>query len=81
MLVSVAATAAVPVDVSVPLPTLPMGFLRDGMWVNVIGFVEKLPDASPPLRVRAITVWAAGDINLDDYERGVRGRMEHDLAG
>ena len=67
------------VDISLVLGSVTdTGSLLDaGAWINVIGYVGEpaaLPGKSLSAReicVRALVLWSAGNIDLDEYRRGV----------
>ncbi|KAH0612182.1 uncharacterized protein H6S33_010234 [Morchella sextelata] len=59
---------AIPVDISLVAPSLPPGSLRDGEWVNVVGYT---PPVGEELVVTALLLWGAGALRLGEYERVV----------
>jgi hypothetical protein len=67
------------VNVSVPLPMLSMGSLKDGQWVNVIGYITeaKTMDENQEdfARVDAITLWSAGGVSPSRYCEVLEGRL------
>jgi hypothetical protein len=57
---------AIKTDISVLVQALPMGSLRNGEWVNVIGDTIAEGEATA---VQAIMLWSAAYINLGKYEK------------
>lgn len=45
-----------------------------GTWLNVIGYVEHRKEKG--VFVQAVTVWDAGDVDVEVYERAVEKRKE-----
>jgi hypothetical protein len=43
-----------------------------GAWVNIIGYVDRRKEKG--VFVQAITVWSAGNIDLNAYEKAVEAR-------
>ena len=46
--------------------------LEVGSWINVIGYVERRKERG--VFVQAITVWSAGNVDLNAYENAVEAR-------
>lgn len=61
----------VDVNISLVVLTLPFGALRDGEWVNVIGYTTST-------RVDAIILWSAAGVRLGVYEQTLREKLEVD---
>lgn len=69
-----------------------MGSLKDGEWVNVIGYIKDEPDSAKTgyggqhdkdqdvVYVQAIQVWDAGSVNLGRYESITRERLKVERA-
>ncbi|GAB7350084.1 hypothetical protein MBLNU459_g0751t1 [Dothideomycetes sp. NU459] len=58
--------------------------LEVGAWVNVIGYIHPLPPLPPGTnrrghrevnQVKAVMLWSAGTINLDEYEKALVERQ------
>jgi len=45
-----------------------------GTWLNVIGHVERRKEEG--VLVQAVTVWNAGNVDLDAYQKAVEKRKE-----
>ncbi|KAF2249977.1 hypothetical protein BU26DRAFT_604252 [Trematosphaeria pertusa] len=45
-----------------------------GTWINVIGYVERREEKG--IFVQAVTIWDAGNVNLDAYQQAVQRRKE-----
>jgi hypothetical protein len=45
-----------------------------GTWLNVIGYVEHRKEKG--VFVQAVTVWDAGDVNLEAYEKAIEKRKQ-----
>ena len=45
-----------------------------GTWINVIGYVERRKEKG--VVVQAITVWDAGNVDLEAYQNAVEARKE-----
>ena len=60
-------TPCAEVDISVPLPTLAKGSLRNGNWVNVIGYMVHGEEGVA--RVDAIDIWSADGVQPSKYSR------------
>lgn len=45
-----------------------------GTWLNVIGHVERRRDKG--VFVQAVTIWDAGNVDLDAYQKAVEKRKE-----
>lgn len=43
-----------------------------GSWINVIGYVERRKEKG--VFVQAVAVWAAGNVDLNAYEKAVGAR-------
>jgi hypothetical protein len=67
------------VNISVPLPTLHMGTLRDGQWFNVIGYVAETKGEhghkEGVTRVDAIALWSAGNVTPSRYSEALEDRL------
>ncbi|KAF8543580.1 CST complex subunit Ten1, partial [Trichophaea hybrida] len=67
------------VNISVPLPMLAMGSLKDGQWVNIIGYITeaKITDENQEgvARVDAITLWSAGRVSPSKYCEVLESRL------
>ncbi|KAA8913506.1 telomere capping, CST complex subunit-domain-containing protein [Sphaerosporella brunnea] len=67
------------VNISVPLPTLNIGTLKDGFWVNVIGYVTEAKNDDDPgegiTSVNAIALWPAGNVTPSKYKEVLEGRL------
>lgn len=59
----------VDVDVGLVLNQAESGW-SPGEWVNIIGYIEKRDDG---MVVKALMVWSAGGVRLDQYEEGLVG--------
>lgn len=59
------------VNISLVVVTLSFGALRDGEWVNVIGYTAGT-------RVDAIMLWPAAGVRLGVYEQTLREKLEAD---
>lgn len=75
-----AASARAEVDISVPLPTLNMGSLADGQWVNVIGYIigtspDQETHETVVTRVDSIALWSAEFLSLTKYCEALEGRL------
>lgn len=70
-------TTIVEVDITVPLSTLNKGSLRDGQWVNVIGYINKEKE-SRRTRIDAISVWPSDGIQPSKYLKALQERHEMD---
>ncbi|KAJ4384876.1 hypothetical protein N0V86_000479 [Didymella sp. IMI 355093] len=46
--------------------------METGAWVNVIGYVDRRKEKG--VFVQAITVWSAGNVDLNAYEKAVEAR-------
>jgi hypothetical protein len=71
------------VNISVPLPTLSIGTLRDGHWFNVIGYIaEGGENQRGATRVDAIALWSAGSVTPSKYSEALEGRLnvEREMA-
>lgn len=66
----------VDVNVALLVTSLQFGALRDGEWVNVIGYTTD----SSPVRVDAIMVWSAEGVALGTYERALQERLEGEAS-
>lgn len=60
------------VDVVHVLERIKSHELEVGSWVNVIGYVERRKEKR--IFVQAITVWSAGNVDLNAYEQAVEAR-------
>lgn len=71
------ASARAEVDISVPLPTLDMGSLADGQWVNVIGYIIGTQETHETVvtRLDAIALWSAGFLSPTKYREALEGRL------
>jgi hypothetical protein len=64
------------VNISVPLPTLRMGTLRDGQWFNVIGYIAETNGHKEGVtRVDAIALWSAGNVTPSRYSEALQDRL------
>jgi hypothetical protein len=45
-----------------------------GTWLNVIGYVEQRKEKG--VFVQAVTIWDAGDVDLEVYEKAVEKRKQ-----
>lgn len=72
-----AASTRAEVDISVPLPTLDMGSLADGQWVNVIGYIIGTQETHETVvtRLDAIALWSAGFLSPAKYREALEGRL------
>ncbi len=62
------------VDISLVLQRLTHEELVVGAWVNVMGYVEAVDSSSGDgndVRVQAVLLWAAGPLDVQQYERGL----------
>lgn len=50
-----------------------------GEWVNVIGTVGE-KSKSNGVRIKAVMLWSAGGIKLEEYEKAVEGRKAGEAA-
>ncbi|KAH8149403.1 uncharacterized protein LAJ45_06482 [Morchella importuna] len=64
---------AIHVDISLVAATLALGSLRDGEWVNVVGYTSAAPAAGEEMVVTAIVLWGAGAVGVGEYARVVGG--------
>jgi Telomere capping, CST complex subunit len=55
-----------------------MGALKNGIWVNVIGYVESEEESTEP-RVRAVMLWPAPGVDLGNYEQTLSAMMTDDF--
>ncbi|KAH7412334.1 CST complex subunit Ten1 [Phaeosphaeria sp. MPI-PUGE-AT-0046c] len=62
------------VNVDHVLETLKYRTLDVGTWLNVIGYVDRRKEKG--VFVQAVTVWDAGDVDVEGYERAVEKRKE-----
>ncbi|KAF2006042.1 hypothetical protein P154DRAFT_423333 [Amniculicola lignicola CBS 123094] len=60
------------VDVEHVLETVKHTDLDVGAWINVIGYVERRKEQG--VFVQAITIWNAGNVDLDAYQKAVEAR-------
>ncbi|KAI5841430.1 hypothetical protein DFP73DRAFT_555719 [Morchella snyderi] len=70
--------AAIAVDISLVAARLAPGSLRDGQWVNVVGYTPPAGAGAPPV-VTALVLWGAGvggAVPLGEYVRAVAGLAE-----
>lgn len=66
--------AVAEVNVDHVLEKLKHHTLDVGTWLNVIGYVEHRKEKG--VFVQAVTVWDAGNVDVDAYERAVEKRKE-----
>lgn len=71
------ATPCAEVNIIVPLPTLNTGSLKDGNWVNVIGYISRT-DSLKTAWVDAITIWSAEGLQPSKYARVLQDWLETD---
>lgn len=79
------------VDVEHVLETIKREEMEVGAWINVMGYVmddrgranaantrasRREKDISNHVRVQAISVWSAGDVDVEAYEKAVRERQQ-----
>ncbi|KAF2799792.1 hypothetical protein K505DRAFT_404426 [Melanomma pulvis-pyrius CBS 109.77] len=62
------------VNIELVLQSIKRTDLDVGSWINVIGYVERRKDKG--IFVQAITVWSAGNVDLDAYHGAVAAREE-----
>lgn len=62
------------VDVEHVLERIKHHELDVGTWLNVMGYIEQRKEKG--VFVQAVTVWSAGNIDLDAYEKAVEKRKQ-----
>ena len=45
-----------------------------GSWINVIGYIERVQGNR--IYVQAVSVWDAGNVNLEAYQQAVNARTD-----
>ncbi|KAF2704748.1 hypothetical protein K504DRAFT_389425 [Pleomassaria siparia CBS 279.74] len=56
------------------LQTIKRTELEVGAWINIIGYVERRKDKG--IFVQAITVWGAGNVDINAYEKAIDTRND-----
>lgn len=62
------------VDIEHVMESMKPGQVDVGSWLNVIGYVQDKKEHG--IFVQAITIWSAGNVELDTYVRAIEKRSE-----
>ncbi|KAH7130523.1 CST complex subunit Ten1 [Dendryphion nanum] len=62
------------VSVDHVLETVKHDTMDIGAWLNIIGYIER--SKTNRVYVQAVTIWDAGNINLEAYQKAVEARKD-----